>query len=182
MSISRVNAKFILSNPDLGSIEIPISSLTARIREGTPSYLQVIIPNYNLYGDTVLSYIEHCRTSELTVYKVLDGTTEIELLTVDLETVRFDRGSIAQSIFLTGHRTFYNQNPQTVTLVDGDYIRTGTDIAIETTHRIRCSAYNNVSAGDTVIYTLGTDTFTFEVVLMTFTATNYGAEMEVSSG
>lgn len=182
MSIKKVNAKFVLAHSDLGNVVIPINSLTARIREGSPSYLQVIIPDYITYADIILARLQHCRNSELVIYKIIDGTTEIELLTVDLETVRFDRGSLSQSIFLTGHRTFYNQSPQTVTLVDAEYIRTGTDTADDETHRIRCSAYNNVSAGDTVLYSYGGDNFEFVVDLLTLTATNYGFEMEVSSG
>lgn len=182
MSIKKVNMKFVLAHPDLEDVLIPISSLAARIREGSPSYLQVIIPNYVTYADTILARLQHCRNSELVIYKVLDGVTELEVLTVDLETLRFDRGSLSQSIFLTGHRTFYNQAPKTVTITDAEYIRTGTDTADDETHRIRCSAYNNVSAGDTAIYTYGGETFEFVVELLTLTANSYGFEMEISSG
>ena len=173
--------RFVLSHVTLGNTIIPISSMTARIREGTPSYLQVVVPNFTQYSDTVQTYIEHCRESEMKVYKVIGGTTVYDLVTVDLETIRYDQGSISQSIFLTGHRTFYNQAPKSVTIVDGDYMRSGTDIALETTRRVRCSAYNNVTAGDTVTYVYGADTFTFDVALLTFNSSSYGTEMEVSS-
>jgi hypothetical protein len=184
MSVREINFKFVLSHPDLGDVTIPISSLTARIREGSPSYLQVVVPNYTEYADDILSRVNHCRDCELIIYKIQDRDTSnpIEILTVDFENVRIDYGSRSQSAFFVGHRTLYNASPQTITLQGVDYLRSGIDIETGTTTRLRFTAYQNVTAGDTVSYTLNGEAYSFEVALLTLNATQYDFEQEASSG
>jgi len=183
MSVRRINFSFVISHPDLGDVTIPISSFTARIREGSPSYLQVVVPDYNTYANAILSRTTHCRNCELTIYRTLDGdsSTITEVLTVDFENLRADIGSRSQSIFLVGHRTSYNASPRTVTLTDIDYVRYGIDVEEDPTNRVRFSAYLDVTAGDTVEYTLGADAYSFTVGLLTLNATQYDFEQEASS-
>jgi hypothetical protein len=184
MSVRRTNFTFIISHPDLGDVTVPISSLTARIREGTPSYLQVVVPGYTDYSDDILSRTNHCRNCELVINRIQDGDFDnpTEILRVDFENYRLDRGGRSQSMFIIGHRTFYNPSRQTVTLLDGDYIRSGLDRETGETTRIRFTAYQNVSAGDTVTYTLDSEVYSFEVELLTLNASQYDFEQEASSG
>lgn len=184
MSVRVINFTFTISHPDLGDVTIPMSSFTARIREGSPSYLQVVVPNYTVYADDILDRATHCRSCELIINKIQDGNTDspIEILRVDFENLRMDYGGRSQSMFLVGHRTFYNASPKTTSLLDVDYIRTGIDIETGTSNRIRFTAYQNITAGDTVNYTLGDDSYSFEVALLTLNATQYDFEQEASSG
>lgn len=183
MSIREINFTAQIEHPDLSTLTLPISSFTARIREGDPSYLQIVVPNYQAYADDILDRTTHCRNCQLVVHKILDRDTAnpLEVIRVDFENLRTDQGSKSQSVFLTGHRTFYNASPQTVTLTDVDYVRTGIDVSTGTTHRLRFSAYLNVTAGDTVTYTYGSQAFSFTVQLLTLTATEYDFEQEASS-
>lgn len=181
MTIRRVNYKFTLEHDDLGDVVIPMSSFTARIREGDPSYLQVVVPNYDLYADDILDRAQHCHDCSLLITKIRDGSEEYDVLRVTFENLRLDIGSTSQTVFLTGHRTFYNPDPQTVTLTDVDYVRTGYDEEQGTDHRIRFSAYLNVSAGDTVNYTVNGDSYSFQVQLLTMNASQWDFEQEASS-
>lgn len=184
MSIRKVNFTFVISHPDLGDVTIPVSSLTARIREGSPSYLQVVVPNYTAYSDDILSRTDHCRNCELVINRIQDRDFDnpTEVLRVDFENYRIDYGSRSQSMFIVGHRTFYNPNRQTVALTDTDYVRSGLDRETGETDRIRFTAYLNVTAGDTVTYTLGSESYSFEVSLLTLNASQYDFEQEASSG
>ena len=183
MSIREINFTAQIEHPDLSTLVIPISSFTARIREGDPSYLQLVVPNYQLYADDILDRTTHCRNCQLVVNKILDRDTDnpYEVIRVDFENLRTDQGARSESVFLVGHRTFYNPSPQTIALTDVDYVRTGIDINTGSDHRLRFSAYLNVTAGDTVTYTYGSQQFEFQVQLLTLTATEYDFEQEVSS-
>lgn len=183
MSVREINFTAQLEHDDLGTLVLPISSFTARIREGEPSYLQIVVPDYLTYADDILDWTTHCRNCQIVVHKIRDRDTAnpTEVIRVDFENLRTDQGSKSQSVFMTGHRTFYNANPQTVALTDVDYVRTGIDISTGTEHRIRFSAYLNVTAGDTVTYTYGAQQFSFPVVLLTLNATEYDFDQEASS-
>lgn len=163
---------------------IPISSFTARIREGSPSYLQVVVPDYPTYADDILERTTHCRNCELIIHKIKDGDTSnpVEVVTVDFENLRADIGSRTSSVFLVGHRTFYNANPETIVIQDADYLRYGIDVEEDPTNRIRFSAYFDVTAGDAVTYSIGSDIYSYTVELLTLTATQYDFEQEASSG
>lgn len=182
MSVRQINFTFTISHPDLGDVVIPISSCTCRVREGSPSYLQVVVPNYFIYIDDILDRATHCRSCELVINKIKDRDTDtpIEVLRVEFENLRLDRGSKSQSIFLVGHRMFYNPTPKTVVLTDVDYLRTGIDIETGSTHRLRCSAYLNITAGDIVTYTIDGYDYTLLIDLLTFNATQYDFEQEAS--
>lgn len=183
MSVREINFILHIEHDDFDDLVLPMSSFTARIREGTPSYLQVVVPNYLAHADDILDRTTHCRNCQLVVSRVLDRDTDnpTEVLRVDFENLRFDRGSKSQSVFMVGHRTYYNASPQTVTLYDVDYIRTGIDIETGTDNRLRFTAYINVTAGDTVTYNIGEDSYSFEVGLVTLNATEYDFEQEASS-
>lgn len=183
MSVREINFTAQLEHDDLGTLVLPISSFTARIREGEPTYLQIVVPNYAAFADDILDYATHCRNCQIVIHKILDRDTDnpIEIVRVDFENLRTDQGSRSQSVFITGHRTFYNSNPQTITLTDVDYVRTGIDISTGVEHRLRFTAYLNVTAGDTVSYVYGSQSFEFQVALLTLTATEYDFEQEVAS-
>ena len=183
MAIRRLNFTATIEHPDLDDLVLPISSFTARVREGDPSYLQIVVPNYTRYADDILERVTHCRNCQLVIHKIRDNDSDdtYEVIRVDFENLRTDEGSRSQSVFMVGHRTFYNPSPQTVTLYDVDYVRTGIDIETGTDHRLRFTSYINVSAGDTITYTVGNSSYSFQVHLLTLTATEYDFEQEVSS-
>lgn len=183
MSVREINFIAHIEHDNFDDLVIPISSFTARIREGSPSYLQIVVPDYQTYADDILDRTTHCRNCQLVVSKILDRDTDSpsEVLRVDFENLRLDRGSKSQSIFLVGHRTFYNPAAKTVTLLDVDYIRTGIDVETGTDNRLRFTTYVNVTAGDTINYAIGDDSYSFEVQLLTLNASQYDFEQEVSS-
>lgn len=183
MAIRRLNFIATIEHDDFDDLVLPISSFTARIREGDPSYLQIVVPNYTKYADDILDRTTHCRNCQIVITKIRDGdsTDTYEVLRVDFENLRTDEGSRSQSVFIVGHRTFYNPSPRTVALYDVDYIRTGIDVVSGTNHRLRFTSYINVSAGDTISYTIGNSSYSFLVQLLTLTATEYDFEQEVSS-
>jgi hypothetical protein len=183
MTIRRLNFTARIEHQDFDDLILPISSFTARVRYGDPSYLQIVVPNYTLYQDDILDRVTHCRGCQIVIDKIRDEDTDnpYEVIRVDFENLRTDEGNRSQSVFMVGHRTYYNPSPTTVTLQDVDYIRTGIDVETGTDHRLRFTAYTNVTAGDTITYAIGNSTYSFQVQLLTLTATEYDFEQEVSS-
>lgn len=142
MSIYGYRIKFVLVHAVAGNIVIPISSASARIRSGDPTYMQVTVPDY--YGQ--LSNINSRSDGDMYLYKKIIGTGIWTLITwVDLENIYTYVGAKSKSIMLSGHRTYTNSSPTTVNLQDYSYIGTTTKTSI------RCSIINNPEPADTVI-------------------------------
>ncbi len=89
---------------DLSDVVIPISSFQYRLRDDTPSYLQVVIPGFDYATD-----IANRANGELIVeMSYLVGGVEQhreQLARVDLEDVQTHEGPRKKSIVLVGHRT-----------------------------------------------------------------------------
>jgi len=137
-------------------IEIPISSFQARLRSGSPTYLQVVIP-----GMDYASQITARSNGDLKVdaaYLVGGEYTAREtIITVNLEDIRTDKGTINQSITLTGHKQTTYTN-KTITLTGATYKNT-----INGAIRYRFAEPNlHLFPGDTAI--VGTDTFEANVI------------------
>jgi len=85
-------------------IEIPIQSLQARKRTGEATYLSVVIP-----GIEYLESINDRTNGDLVIEMAyfISGAEQLreEILRVDLENIRYDKGARNRSITLSGHRT-----------------------------------------------------------------------------
>lgn len=105
-------------------VTIPIKSFQARLRDGDPTYLQVVIP-----GTADTSYISARPNGEMVIKQVVvkAGTTQVEqeIVRVDLEDLRLDEGAKSQSITLVGHKT-ETYSPKAVCLTGLTYKRTAT--------------------------------------------------------
>lgn len=136
---------FTLTGAADGEIDvtIPISSFSARMKSGDPTYLSVVIPNldYALQvadrpnGDLVIKM----------AYEV-GGVIQIaeEIVRVDLENIQTEEGGINQSIILDGHRTI-THGAKSVNLSGGNYRKLHKGKL-----RYRCEPHLYVRPGDTV--------------------------------
>jgi hypothetical protein len=173
--ISKITYTSIINHADLGATTIPIENFSARLREGdADSYLQVTIGDYATYQETLIAYMEECRTSSMTLYKNLYTTptayTQYAICTVDVETLSLENGSRSDSIILTGHRATWNPAPATRTLTGVNYEKRGLDDTYDTTYRVRCSPDNILYPSDTITYTTARSTYTFTAVLVSVSA------------
>jgi len=153
--ITKVRFKFQLKHTLQGDICIPIDSLSARIRSGSPSYLQVTIPDYDTYLAAVSA---RATNGKMYLYKSVDKGAWALVMWVNLENIYSDRGPVNKSITLSGHRTFSNSSPQTITLSDYTYAYN------RGSNGVRCSVYNTVNPGDTIIY--GASSFVVDLVTL----------------
>ncbi|MGD8387319.1 MAG: hypothetical protein PVG49_09250 [Desulfobacteraceae bacterium] len=86
-------------------LEIPIRSFSGRLRSGNPTYLQVVIPEFDTYVSEVVAR-EH-GDLKLEMAWEIQGEESVRetLCIVDLEAIRTDEGSKNKSITVSGHRT-----------------------------------------------------------------------------
>jgi len=166
-----------LTHNDLGFYRPPIESFSARLREGdSDSYLQVTIPDYYRYSSLLIPYIDHCRSSNIIVYKHLNSITTV-LANVTLEYMALENGSKSDSIVLSGHRAYWNTSPASVTLTGIDYEKRGFTSEYDSSYRVRCSVSNNVFPSDIVTYSNGNTVYTFTATLVSIN--NF--DMEIAS-
>jgi len=108
----------------VADVNIPIKNFQARIRNGEPTYLQVVVPSL-----AYSSQINARPNGDLVIKQVVvkAGTVQLEqeIVRVEMETVTVDEGPKSQSITLVGHKTeAYIQ--RAVNLSDLTYKRTAT--------------------------------------------------------
>lgn len=125
-------------------ITIPISSCQMRRRDGDPTYMSVVVPDYDAYSEAITA-----RSNGQMVLKkgvrFSDGSIQVEeIARVDLEDIRLDKGPRNRSISLTGHRTVSTNDPNVVTLSGASY-RNVTDGQ----RRFRCEVDLWLRPGDT---------------------------------
>ena len=183
--ITKVLYRFELNHVTFGPTTIPIANFSARLREGDQdSYLQATIPNFTLYSSTITDYVTDCRDSYMTLYKRLYSSTspssytEYTLLTVDVESVDIEEGSISNSIVLTGHRATWNTAPTTRTVVVPNYIKRGLTTDLSYTYRVRCGVSNIIYPSDTVVVTSGSSSYSFIATLVSLTSTSVEASSD----
>lgn len=98
----------------LGDLELPISSFQARLRDATPTYLGVIVPNSPDWIDEVTARSADSLTVERGAV-LQDGTTVwATIVTVPLDSMRYDNGPHSSSMTLSGHVTQTNTQPRTI--------------------------------------------------------------------
>ena len=105
---SRFTARYhftLTGAPDgLADVVLPMASFQYRLRDDTPSYLQVVIPRI-----TDAAVIAARANGDMIVEMayLIDGVEQHreQLARVDFENVRVDKGTKNRSATLTGHRT-----------------------------------------------------------------------------
>lgn len=150
-------------------LTVPISSVSARIRDGSPSYLQVTVPDYYNYA-----YDISIRSAgSMYVYKSINNAAWQEILWVDIENIYTYLGAKSKSIVLSGHRTIsFGGVPATVYASSCSYVGT-TNKTI-----IRCGIENTPWPNDRVVSTPYYADITAETI--TYTVNNRQAIIEVS--
>jgi hypothetical protein len=155
----------------LSDVTIPISSFQSRWKSGDPSFLSVVIP-----GVEYASQISARSNGDLVIRMAyaVSGVVQIaeEILRVDLENIRIDRGSQAKSIVLDGHRTV-DYESKNVSLSGASY-----RCLDKGKLRYRCTPDIYLRPGDVV--TVGDDTFTVGDITMAISADS--ETMEVQEG
>ena len=103
----------------VADVTLPISSFQCRYRNDDPTYLSVVVP-----GIAYSTHISARPNGELVIYGrlVKNGSVylQAEIVRVDLESIRFDRGGKSKSISLSGHKTTAWVN-QSITLTEHTY-------------------------------------------------------------
>lgn len=85
-------------------IEIPISSFQSRLRNGTPSYLSVVIPGLD-YSGAISVRADADMVVEMAYKRNGSYIQREEIARVTLENIMIHQGPNNQSITLSGHRT-----------------------------------------------------------------------------
>lgn len=155
-------------------IEIPIRSVQARLRSGTPTYLQIVIPGLAA-AQAINDRPNGTMQVDIAFLKQGVISQRNNIIEANLEDIRIDEGPVNKSITLTGHKQeTYTQ--KSITLAGQIY--TGT-INGETRYRF---AVPNVylHPGDEV--TIGDDTFDANVISYFINARPGGmtTQMEIS--
>jgi len=163
---------FVLTGKD--DIEIPISSFQARRRNGESSFLQVVIPTLDNAAE-----INARSNGTLQVYLTykLAGVILRQELIIDapLSSIRLDEGPLSSSITLSGYKT-ETFTSKSITL-SGALYKSVTDGKIR--YRLANPSLD-LTPGDEV--TIGTDTFTADLISYYYRATKHGMDqnMEIS--
>ena len=165
----------VLIAPGLPDLEIPIKSLSARVRNGSPSYLQVVTPGLSLAAD-IAARID----GRLIVYRRWQDAAHVHdapILWVDLEEAKPYEGANSQSISLTGHQTITFSPKAWDIAADGVNYR-----ELSAPARFRCGVLDpEVRPGDAVTY--DGDTITVGAVSYNMSISENGAvsgSMEIS--
>jgi len=166
-----INFYCIITGSADGEIDLtlPISSFSARMRQGDPTYLQVVTPGLD-YSEEISN-----RSNGQIVVRIgliNDGVILQleEIIRVDLETIRLYEGGRNQSIVLTGHLTeTYAVAEYALEDVSYKNVSNGTI-------RIRCGLHKYIRPGCTATY----DGDTFTISNISWTVNNIQRAMEVS--
>ena len=166
-----INFYCIITGSADGEIDLtlPISSFSARMRQGDPTYLQVVTPGLD-YSEEISN-----RSNGQIVVRIgliNDGVILQleEIIRVDLETIRLYEGGRNQSIVLTGHLTeTYAVAEYALEDVSYKNVSNGTIT-------IRCGLHKYIRPGCTATY----DGDTFTISNISWTVNNTQRAMEVS--
>lgn len=158
----------LTGSPDL---VLPISSMQARYRDGTDSYLSVVIPAGETYADDISDRADGEIVLERGV-KFHDGTQQlVEIIRVDLEDIRDDQGGSKRSLTISGHAVFTNTVPKSITLSNATYRFAGTG-----KKRFRADLDLNLRPGDTAI--IGVESIVVDNI--TYTVNTRSEIMEIT--
>jgi hypothetical protein len=131
----------------LADLEVPVSSLQMRRRDGYPTMISCVVPDADTYYDDAAARVN----GELIVTAgsaTADGTRHLsELERVTLEDISYDVGVANSSMTLVGYRTETNANPRPVGLTFVTYV----GLQADGKWRVRCSINIFLRPGDTAV-------------------------------
>lgn len=138
----RVYTFTLTGSPD---VVIPVTSIQARLRDGAPTFISVVVPSMDYAGDIA------ARSSGEMIIKrgnrFPNGTMQLEEIgRATLNEIRTDEGPNNQSITLTGRTTQSNTAPKQVVMENIQYRAENKGI-----RRYRCSVDNFLRPGDTAV-------------------------------
>lgn len=168
MSIYNYRIKLTIISAYHPTITVPISSASARLRSGTPTYLQVTIPDYYTYASAISARVSD---ADMYLYKKINNGSWRLITWVDIENLFIYIGANNKTLVLSGHRTYSNDVPVTCRISDYSYIG-----VINKTF-IRCGINNNPEPGDRILaYPLAD----FVSDIVTYTINEHQANIEIS--
>jgi hypothetical protein len=128
----------------MSDVIIPVSSCQMRRRDGEPSYMSVVVPDYGYLDEISARPNGAMKLDRGVLYS--DGELQLkEIAVVDLEDIRPDWGGKSRSITLSGHRTVSTPDPSVVTLTGASYRTVNADGK----RRYRCNVDLFLRPGDT---------------------------------
>lgn len=143
---------------------LSISSFQARIRSGTPTFLEVVVPNATAYADDIADR----TTGEIVVGKAAaiwtDGTIYYaEIARADFESLATDQGPTAYTARLSGHQTTTYAEARTRALSNVSTL----SMQADGKRRIRCAVDFIARPGDTVTWNNGDDSMVVGFITLT---------------
>ena len=171
--ITATTYTLVLTGADdaLDDLALPMSSFQSRLRTDGENYLSVVIPNAGEYIDGIAARPNGDLVISRGVRYTDGAVTVTEILRVNLETIRDDRGTPTWSATLTGHKSASVGTPKTVALMGVTY-----RAQYSGARHLRADLDNTLRPGDTA--TWGDDSFT--VGEISFTVSPALAVMEVA--
>lgn len=134
-----------ISAPGKTTERIPIRSFQGRLRNGTPSYLQVIVPNAPRYAGTIADR----QAGQIAIFsgvRVAGQELLEEIARVNIGLLADQRGGNSQTITISGHGTTTNEAPKTRVLQGITYRASGSG-----QRRYRCRLDRFLRPGDTAV-------------------------------
>jgi len=156
----------ILRADGFTDIEVPMSSLQLRRRDGNPTMVSIVVPDAMTYFD----YADDRDGGEIIIYAgsvTEDGTRHVsEFERATLETITYDVGVESSSLSLSGYRTETNINPRPVDLDGITYY----GLQADGKRRIRGKVNIFLRPGDTAIW--GEESFVVDQIYVKVEAAN----------
>lgn len=135
--------------PDgLSDLTLPMSSFQARMRDGDPSYVSVVVPSSATYAADIVAR----ANGEIIIktgFLMRDGSARMEeIARVDYESIQIDRGARNDSVTLSGHKTVASTVSSERTMTGVSYY----GLQANGKRRIRANLNLFLRCGDTCIY------------------------------
>lgn len=166
--MSKTFYKCILTGADdsLTDLVLPISNFSARLKSGTPSYMEVTVPNALDYIDGIAAR----PNGDIVVYHGLqeDGAAIDwnEIARVNFELAPYDKGAESKTVRISGYKQTTYSSPSTVALtgVSGESLQSDGKM------RVRAQVDYVVRPADTVTWNSGTDSMVAGMITLTVSA------------
>lgn len=95
-------------------LTLPIKNFQTRLRDGSPTYCGIVVPNVERYIDDIITR----KNGEIVIQKGVHYNSGekifVELVRVNLDGIGYDIGAKSNSISLSGHKTTQNTSPKTI--------------------------------------------------------------------
>lgn len=135
--------------PDgLSDLTLPMSSFQARMRDGDPSYLSVVVPSSVTYAADIAAR----SNGEIVIskgYKFTDDTEQMEeIIRSSYDSIQVNRGARSDSLTMTGYKTTSSSAPKERTLDGVSYY----GLQADGKRRVRADLDLFLRVGDTAIY------------------------------